>query len=500
MASNNRSEDDFITWPVDERNWKEKLKDDATNVIVRHSVTFLPAQAFLGHGRLTELQFAEGVHTIGSFACGHCELLRTVIFPQTLREIHDLAFLGCSQLRTVTFQGGVVSIGRSAFNACHNLENISFPSTIKTIGSNAFSWSALTTVGLTMSKCSLLTQLEAQVFFRCNLLQYVALPPSIRTIGFESFGRCRRLTTVILPPHLESIQDSAFSFCPALVTLELPRTVTRLGRHAVQKCESMRNIQLPIPDYSDNQIDADHGLDALNEVFEADFSIEEALCERFANLPIHDLCYHQIHNPLAPTLRLEELMASDDALSVWEVDKLGMTPLHILALSAKPNLDMFSVLVKNQSISLIAKKDAWGKTCIEYALENNTPHPKPNLLVFAQEATVSLKLERWRTTVMTLMSDVGQDSPSEVLIGILPKAFAMLAKFEWKEMLTQLELSVWKSAMNDIAPSMSTASKEEEKGRKKPKLDRDAIRFGCGSDVVISNVWPFMDSINTTLR
>lgn len=58
----------------------------------------------------------EGVETIASYAFAHCKKLTEIVFPSTLYEIEDCAFLGCSELIRVHIPENVKRIGDNAFN------------------------------------------------------------------------------------------------------------------------------------------------------------------------------------------------------------------------------------------------------------------------------------------------------------------------------------------------------------------------------------------------
>jgi hypothetical protein len=60
-------------------------------------------------------------------------------------------------------------------------------------------------------------------------LTSIALPSSLKKIGFASFYSCQNLGSLIIPTSVTSIADYAFPKCSSLKTLAIPPSVTSLG-------------------------------------------------------------------------------------------------------------------------------------------------------------------------------------------------------------------------------------------------------------------------------
>mmetsp|Transcript_13921 Transcript_13921/g.33655 ORF Transcript_13921/g.33655 Transcript_13921/m.33655 type:complete len:252 (-) Transcript_13921:674-1429(-) len=238
--------------------------------------------------------------------------------------------------------------------------------------------------------------------------------------------------------------------------------------------------------------------DRLLEVFANQSAIQRALYHRFDDLPVHKLCYHQIHYYESSE---EEVMkafgsikASDMSCSGTRADVLGMTPLHILALSAKPHCLLFATILEQYPLELAVRKDVWGKTCIDYLILNKTPNPKPSLLPLASkllmnQQQVGLDAKR-RTKIQELLEQDLESNPIKHRKR-LKAVFYQLAICQKLENVCTLELALWKAALN-------TAQSKEDDGSssKRIKMDRQEVRISyCGADVVLSNVLQFMDPI-----
>eukprot|EP00980_Cylindrotheca_fusiformis_P024213 scaffold11647_cov55-Cylindrotheca_fusiformis.AAC.3 len=68
---------------------------------------------------------------------------------------------------------------------------------------------------------------------------------------------------------------------------------------------------------------------------------------RFEICPVNMLCYYQsYHSSEDAMLQLRSLMDHDPLAAVTQVDRFGMTPLHVLSLSQTSNVDMLIAVMK----------------------------------------------------------------------------------------------------------------------------------------------------------
>ena len=67
-----------------------------------------------------------------------CENLREVVFPPTLREIGEAAFLAHSNLKDLKFPNSLELIGPFAFQSLKYLDSLTIPVGLRNVGTNAF--------------------------------------------------------------------------------------------------------------------------------------------------------------------------------------------------------------------------------------------------------------------------------------------------------------------------------------------------------------------------
>lgn len=86
----------------------------------------------------------ETVKEIASYAFASCPTLETVICYAPIEAIEDLAFSGCTNLREVIFVNGVRNIGSMSFADCPALETVYVGEFVESISEDAFSGSSIT--------------------------------------------------------------------------------------------------------------------------------------------------------------------------------------------------------------------------------------------------------------------------------------------------------------------------------------------------------------------
>lgn len=116
-----------------------------------------------------------------------CTLVETVILPETIEIIDNMAFWKCTSLKTVEMQEGLKAIGRCSFGGCSELESLDFPESLEYI--------------------------DEMVFIGCVKLKEVSFGKNLKSIGSQAFTACVNLEKVRIPSGTEIAED-AFEQCP----------------------------------------------------------------------------------------------------------------------------------------------------------------------------------------------------------------------------------------------------------------------------------------------
>ena len=487
----------------------EGVPRDVVRIRVDHSVSWIPALAFLGRNKMAEVELCEGLVEIGESSFGYCyHSITKINTPNSLRRINNYAFW--NSLRTpIRLHDGIESIGTNAFAHCI-FTNFRVP--------------------------PLITVIPLRMLFGCSSMFSLELSEHIKKIGNGALKSCYCLRNVAFPPDAV-FGDDIFIGSKGLV-----------GRHIM---DTVTDLQL---------------------LFMSELEIIRELQHRFDELPIHRIVYYQSYNQgvLLILIAAINMTSGQCRMSMLdptgnEQDCIGMTPLHILTCSSVHDIELYRVIVNNYPTNLITE-DGWGALPLLYAFWGAAPAeiiqflldsyqslypnhvfnwtmmvetmgrcdtPKgsiENLLrvkqmhfpeqtidwdylidQFALPSRVSFRTlfkERMQFLVMCGMSEsvealaftVWRDHITTMIhtakfqcnmdnTVILRRIQARVAHFEaeyykLREITTTLELALWKLRMN--------ASQLQKKIKTDELSIRRQCRITCGADVIIRHVLPYL--------
>ena len=413
----------------------DEVPEDVKHVRVDPSVTVISEGAFLDRRDLEVVELPEGLIRIGESAFCDCESLKRINIPTTIEEIGSAAFRSCDKLDDIILPEGLQRLGQNALCCCKSLKSINIPPNMETIKySTFFGCSKLTDVVFSEG----LRKISEDGFSRCNSLSSINLPSTLKDIGVEAFEGCTRLDEIHMPDTIESIKKGAFEDCNftnfrippqvtevdisimngnrSLISLELSENVNRItiadSGHTV--LWALRNIALP-SDCVVEDMSLPERCISLLVAFpnatraENDDEIDNALRQRFDNLPIHKICYYQSYHDNETTIQ-----SLKREINPWtsnppgqlnitgkEQDCLGMTPLHILACSTKPTIEMYRLLIEKYPETLIMK-DKWEDIPLLYAFWCNAPTEVIDLLVESYKTNHPEYEIDWKDMILSL--------------------------------------------------------------------------------------------------
>lgn len=203
------------------------------------------------------------VQIIGYHAFTDCVSLKTFDMPATLKEIGEMAFAGCSGLTEIHLPDGFKELGREAFKDCVSLETITFPvgctKVNRTAFSNCINLKVVALPGVKEIDCvffddskklvsvdiSGVVRLDAGAFADCGCLKSIALPETLKDIGYGAFRNCKSLRSVEIPENVRELPERSFEGCIALEEVRLPKSLGRIRYDAFRGCTSLRSIELP---------------------------------------------------------------------------------------------------------------------------------------------------------------------------------------------------------------------------------------------------------------
>eukprot|EP00980_Cylindrotheca_fusiformis_P012827 scaffold3165_cov85-Cylindrotheca_fusiformis.AAC.3 len=193
--------------------------------------------------------------------------------------------------------------------------------------------------------------------------------------------------------------------------------------------------------------------------------------------------------------QLRSLMEDGPPLAATtEVDEFGMTPLHVLSLSQTPNLDvLLTMMDAGKPGHMVRIMDSFGSTPMDYLFLNRMPSSSEVIRRLFQtcfEQVLGLD-QFWEADVLQgIDAALGRDWASRK-----SEVDRVIRKFERKEILSLLELFLWKMKI-DEASSKKVKIGEDTSKEEQVLADRQKYRAMCGAAVVIPRVLPFLETIS----
>lgn len=151
--------------------------------------------------------------------------IKTIIIPNSVKNIEDSAFYGCANLASLNIPTSVQSIGEKALIGCSSLANIS-------VDDNNISYKSVDGVLYSKNGTNILCYPAAKVD------KNYTIPSGVIIIGNSAFIGCSNLTSANIPSGLTSIEPSIFAGCTNLTSMTIPNSVTQIGMSAFGGCKN----------------------------------------------------------------------------------------------------------------------------------------------------------------------------------------------------------------------------------------------------------------------
>ena len=213
----------------------ESKKYQITNLTVTGTINYMDI-SFLREmaglyaiGRLAKLDMTKCEIGNSVLRFDGCQSLETVLLPQKITKIEQVAFRYCSSISSVTIPNSVLSMDSYCFDGCTSLQNIILPNSLNSISEFAFK--------------------------DCSKLESITIPSNVKSIGNGVFKGCTNLQEINVASdnlYYKSIQGVLFDKeetsliqMPAnsqILTYEIPASVKSLGHSAFDGCTQLKEI------------------------------------------------------------------------------------------------------------------------------------------------------------------------------------------------------------------------------------------------------------------
>eukprot|EP00980_Cylindrotheca_fusiformis_P029423 scaffold23472_cov106-Cylindrotheca_fusiformis.AAC.2 len=476
--------------------------DSLRNVIVSSVSTELACAVFRSCSGLISVELPEGLQVIEHHLFFGCGSLTTVKIPSSVIKIGDCAFSLCGSLTLFDLPCGLLEIGISSFQRCGSIRTLHIPHTVSVIGSYAFSnCSGLTHIKLPV----ILKSIKSYTFNGCCELEYIEIPSAVSLVGYEAFRGCSSLSHIRIPQSVENdIDICTFSNCSSLISIELPEGIfvgitsddesTDDDDDSVDRYGDMPSlVNLASPTLREGDDETSGWLynnSRLGSVVDNDAELGRKLIHRFDVSPLNQLCYYQsYHSSSSLEDAMLQLMKDDPLAATSKVDEFGMTPLHILSLSQTPNMSMLlAVMNAGHRDHMIHGRDSFGSTPMDYLCMNRMPNSAQVIRTVLQTRFDHLLVGMDRCWGSDMVEAVYKALAADLSSRRreIVATYLKLAIYERKDILSLVELYLWKAKIDDEVISAKNAQ----------MVNRESCRINSGSSIVIPHVLPFLDKLD----
>ena len=379
-----------------------------THFTLPPSITTVSAGLLENTMRLESVTLHDGVTAIGPRAFYDSDLPQLEL-PASVKVIGDSAFIS-TDFPHFTIPNTVDSIGRDLFKFCRQLESVYIGSGINKLGDETFQeCKALAQV--TFDPSSQLTGIGARAFAKCEALEFIELPATVKTLGSAAFQNATRLKAINLPDSLSSIGEYAFDGCSAIERIELPSGVKTLGRNSFYNCGKLADIKLN---------------DDLESIGESSFARCSSL--RYIKIPDKVLVIHYNLFHTCPALEEVVLGKGVKTIEKWVFNNSNALKSLIMLATTPPTFNNFAysgpsgltqttnIYVHNQAI-YGAQSSQWK----DLTLKNI--YNKENVKMTQADIVKGNDLELTRATLYRCLGDtIGFEAQNDVIAvtGMMP--------------------------------------------------------------------------------
>ena len=162
----------------------------------------------------------ENVFISGDYSMSNSGL-KTINFPASLQEIRSMAFYECTSLSgNLEFNEGLTTIGFDAFGYCESITGVKLPNSLTSLEGRAFEFCTGITSFIFGSG---ITSLESNAVRGLHSLEYLYLPATITSVQGFGIYECENLKTLVIASETRiSFPQYTLESCPSIERICVP--------------------------------------------------------------------------------------------------------------------------------------------------------------------------------------------------------------------------------------------------------------------------------------
>lgn len=212
-------------------------------VVLPESMKQIGAYAFYGCENMASVDFSSDIEDIGMAAFMGCKSLTAFSIPEKVDTIRQYTFANCSSLAEIQFHPGICSVQEYSLTGTawyNNLED-----GLAYAGNVAYCYKGKMPESTSLILKDGTTQIAASAFYDQKNLTTIELPSSLEHIERRAFYGCNGLKAVIIPDKVVSIGSEAFSGCSSMENLKLGQSLKIIENQAFYRCEKLTTLTIP---------------------------------------------------------------------------------------------------------------------------------------------------------------------------------------------------------------------------------------------------------------
>lgn len=166
--------------------------------------------------------------------------IKSVTFPDSLKEIDSYSFSDCTNLTEVTLPKNIERLGFHVFENCTSLETINFPDHL--VKTSDFTFENTPWLTAQREKNPLVIVNNALIDARTTTGD-VTVPAGVKYVAAGAFSKNDKVTSVVCPMSVTEVGDNAFWMCSNLKSVDI-KGAEMLGMMTFGYCEKLESLKL----------------------------------------------------------------------------------------------------------------------------------------------------------------------------------------------------------------------------------------------------------------